>query len=1099
MTAPATSSGEGSNWMDRVVSLFLSSNYSVLLVVISLVAGAVALQVTPREEDPQIVVPVANLIVRMPGATAAEVERQVATRAEKLIYQIEGIEDVYSVSQPGVAVITARFFVGVDREEAWVRLQDKIDANVDQLPPGVAGWVVKPLEIDDVPIVTITLYGEDVAVDDHALRRMAEELVIRLQAVPDAGRTAVVGGRPRVVNLTLSPARMAARGIGLHQIQRTLAGAGVRQPAGGLVSLDRVAKIQAGAFLTSADEVGDLVVASHGGRPVYLREVADVALGPDEAVDHVRFALGQSAFEPGDPGVELAAAGRLEAGRDVPAVTVAVAKRRGANAVWVSEAVQEAAAEFARQALPPEVHLRVTRDYGLSADHKVGELIEALWVAVAIVVALLAYSLGLREGLIIALAVPITFSITLLVNLLLGYSINRVTLFALILALGLVVDDPIVDVENVHRHLERRPKSRFRAVLQAVNEVRPPIILATLAVIVSFVPLFFITGMMGPYMAPMALNVPVSMLASLAVAFTVTPWLCLHLLHVGEDEEGPAPPPLEETPLYRAYAALLGPLLTQRRARAALFGTVGALFALCGWLMLTGRVPLKMLPYDNKNELQVLVDMPEGTSLERTEAVTAEVARLLARLPESTDVTWYTGIASPIDFNGLVRQYSLRREPHLGDVRLNLVTKKRRAQQSHAIGLRLRPLLEPIAARNGAVFRIVEVPPGPPVLATLVAEVYGGPTHDHAALLAAAERVRAKFGEVPGVVDIDVAAVAPQEEVEFRLDRAKAALHGVSEADAAGYVAAAFGGAAVGALRLPDEVQPTRVVARLPRAERLGPLDLERLFLPVGGAMIPIAEIGRVERGSIEQPRYRKNLRRVVYVTAETAGTTPAEAVLSLSAAVDGDSALAPFEVEWSGEGEWKITLDAFRDLGIAFGVAVFGIYVLLVYQTESYLLPLVLLVAIPLTIIGIVPGFWLLNLVAADTVGGFSDPVYFTATGMIGMIALAGIATRNAILLVEFIQEARARGAPLNVALIEAGALRTRPIVLTAGTALLAAAPITLDPIFSGLAWALIFGLLVSTAFTLLVVPTIYGLAYGGGEEPAPALGGAEVGDPEA
>lgn len=1075
-TAQGEALAPAAHWMDRLVGAFLGGTYSILLVVLSLVAGAAALALTPREEDPQIVVPVANLVVSMPGASAAEVERQVATRAEKLIAQIDGIEDVYSVSSPGQAVITARFYVGTDREEAWVRLKQKIEANVWQLPPGVTSWAVEPLEIDDVPVVAVTLYAAEVS--DHALRRMAEELEIRLQQVPDAGVTRVIGGRPRVVTVRLSPQRMAARAVGLEQVRAALAGANLRLEAGALTAHDRAAQVQAGAFLSRAEELAALVVATHEGRPVTLREVADVEVGPDEPRSYTRLALGAAVGTPGDPAGHLAGPPPgLTPGVDVAAVTVAVAKRKGANAVWVSDAVQETAAAFARDVLPPEVGVRVTRDTGHDADAKVDELLEALWVAVAIVIALLAYSLGWREGVIIALAVPITFSVTLLVNLLLGYSINRVTLFALILALGLVVDDPIVDVENVHRHLEHRPRSRFRAVLDAVREVRPPIILATLAVIISFVPLFFITGMMGPYMAPMALNVPVAMLASLAVAFTITPWLCYRLLR--PDPERAAPPPLETTRLYRAYRAALTPLLERRGPRRALLGAVALLFAACGWIVLSGRVPLKMLPYDDKDQLQVLVDMPEGTSLERTEAVAGEVGRLLARLPEATDVTWYAGVASPIDFNGLVRQYASRQGTHQADVRLNLVHKRRRSQQSHALGLRIRPALAEIAARTGALLSVVEAPPGPPVLATLVAEVYGGPFHEHDELLAAAARVRALFEATPGVVDVDDSRVAEQVEVRFVADRTKAALHGLSEADVARAVRAAFAGEPLTSLRRPDDVQPTQVVARLPRAERRAWRDLERLYVPAAdGSMIPIGEVGRIEVGAIEQPRRHKNLRPLVYVTGETAGTTPAEAVLALSRAVAADPALAGFEVVWSGEGEWKITLDAFRDLGVAFAAAVFGIYVLLVYQTGSYLLPLVLLVAIPLTVIGIVPGFWLLNALTADVVGGFADPVYFTATAMIGMIALAGIATRNAILLIEFAEEARARGAALKDSLIEAGTLRTRPILLTAGTALLAAWPITLDPIFSGLAWALIFGLVVSSAFTLVVVPTVYALA---------------------
>lgn len=1089
--------------LDAIVSTFLQGAYSPLLLVVSALAGFVALAATPREEDPQIVVPAAHVLVDMPGATVDEVERQVATRLEALIAQIEGIEHVYSRSGPGQAVVTARFVVGADREDARVRLHDKIAANTDALPPGVTGWVVEPAEIDDVPILQLALWSA--TEDDAALRRMAEELALRLQAVADTGPVTVHGGRPREVTVHLDPARMAARGVGVLDLRRAVERASAAQAAGALVEGDAAARLRAGAFLDSAEALADLVVATHDGRPVTLREVADVAAGPAEAASLTRLAFGPRAFAAGDPalggGPARAPPPEVAPGADFPCVTVAVAKRRGTNAVHVSAAAQEAARAFARDVLPPEVHLRVTRDTGQTADHKVDELLEALWVAIVIVVAVLAWSLGWREGLIIALAVPVTFSLTLLVNLLLGYSINRVTLFALILALGLVVDDPIVDVENIHRHLAglrgADRGARLRAIVRAVGEVRPPIILATAAVIVSFVPLFFITGMMGPYMAPMALNVPVAMLMSLVVAFTVTPWLAAKLLRPGA-HDAPAPT-LEATWLYRAYARVLGALLRRPAARRGLFAGVGALLALSGALVVTGRVPLKMLPYDDKNELQVVLDLPEGTPLERTEAVAAEVGLLLARVPEATDVTWWAGAPSPIDFNGLVRQYDQRRAPHLADVRLNLIDKKARATKSHTLGLRVRPEVEAIARARGARATIVETPPGPPVVSTLVAEVRGGPFHDHAALVAGARRVRAHLAAIPGVVDLDDSGVAPQTEVRVRLDRAKAALHGVDEAAATATLALAQGAAPLGALRLGHEVEPVRIVARLPRALRARAADVLRLDVATSGldpapaegrATISLRELARVEAAPIEQPAYHKDLRRVAYVFAETAGTTPAEAVLAAQAAVARDPALAGLEVAWAGEGEWKITLEVFRDLGLAFAAAVLGIYVLLVHQTRSGTLPLVLLLAIPLTAIGIVPGFWLLDLLVADVVGGHRDPVYFTATAMIGVIALAGIATRNAILLVEFVQEARARGTPLERALVEAGALRTRPILLTAGTALLAAWPITLDPIFSGLAWALIFGLVVSTAFTLVVVPTVYALVAGDEAEGPAGLG---------
>jgi multidrug efflux pump subunit AcrB len=1074
---------EGSHhWINRIVLTFLKGNLSILLILVSLLAGAAALWITPREEDPQIVVPLADVLIRMPGASAREVERQVSTRLEKLLYQIDGVEYVYSTSYPSLAIVTVRFFVGEDRERSWVKLHNKIQANIDQIPPGVTGWVVKPVEIDDVPIVNLTLYSDRYS--DYELRRMAEELEIRLQGVKNAGKTYVIGGRPREISVHLIPQLMASRGVSIEDVARALRAANASLPAGELVGHDRAIRLQAGEFLISAREVGNLVVGSRGMRPIYLKEVARIQDGPSEPKTYTRLAFGPMAFTEPDPAAHRGSTipPRIERFRDYPAVTVAVAKRKGTNAVWVSREVQREAERFAREALPDGVYLRVTRDYGKTANDKVNELVEALLVAIIIVVALLAYTLGWREGIIIALAIPITFSLTLLINFLLGYTINRVTLFALILSLGLVVDDPIVDVENIHRHFSMRRHDPFTAVLVAVNEVRPPIIVATFAAIISFVPMFFITGMMGPYMGPMALNVPIAMLMSLLVAFTVTPWLAYHFLKGAYDRPHKRPFVLEESPLYRIYRGVMMPVFEHRSLRWFILAGVVILLGLAGSLVVTRRVPLKMLPFDNKNELQVVVDMPEGTTLETTEAAVQALANYLIRLPEVTDVSTYVGTSSPMDFNGLVRHYYLRRGPHVADLRVNLIEKKRRQQQSHAIGLRIRNDLKEIALRHGANIKIVEVPPGPPVIATLVAEIYGPIGTPYEQLVAGARRVRRIMELTPGVVDVDDVLVAPQVEEIYQVDRVKAALHGIPASRIVTLLQGAVAGDASQSLRLDDQVHPVRIRLRLPRTQRALSAHLQQL--PVRGEtgeMVFLSELGELKERLIDQPIYHKNLRPVVYVFGETAGVPPPEAVLTLSKKVQQDPLLRDLQVKWSGEGEWKITLRVFRDLGIAFGVAVLGIYILLLNQTGSYLLPAIQLIALPLSIIGILPGFWLLNLIGGGPVGGWPNPTYFTATAMIGMIALAGIATRNAILLIEFVEERKKEGKALVDSLIEAGALRTRPIFLTSLTAMLAAWPITLDPIFSGLAWALIFGIMVSTLFTLVVIPLVYFLAYRG------------------
>ena len=1089
-------------WTSRVVEAFLRSNLSAMLVIVALLAGVVALWVTPREEEPQIIVPLADVMVSVPGGSASEVERQVATRLEKLLYQIDGVEYVYSMSRADQTVVTVRFYVGEDREDSLVKLCNKISMHTDVVPPQVAGWVVKPIEIDDAPIVAVTLWSD--RYDDFALRRMAEELELRLGEVPGTGRTEVIGGPQRQVRVLFDPDQMASRGVSVQQLANALRGANVTLPADGFDHADRRYAVEAGTAFASVDELENLVVGVAGGRrPVYLREVARVVDGPAEPTNYCRFGFGPAADGADDA-----------VGRDHPAVTVAVAKRKGWDARRVSAAVQQRVEQLRSSVLPEGVHARITRDYGKTANDKVNELVEGLGVAIIIVIALIAVTLGWREGLIVATAVPITFALTLLINWLAGYTINRVTLFALILALGLVVDDPIVDVENIFRHLKMRKQKPLEAVLTAVNEVRPPIILATLAVIVSFIPMLFITGMMGPYMRPMALNVPLAMLMSLVVAFTITPWMSYHVLKGEYGRREGKPYVLEDSLVYRAYRAVIEPMLERRPARWTLLGVMVVLFGFSCWLAMDRRVPLKMLPFDNKNELQVVVDMPEGTTLERTEAVTADLARYLRGVGEVTDVTTYVGTASPMDFNSMVRHYYLRRGPNVADIRVNFVHKYERRQQSHEMALRIRNDLTAIAQRGGANIKVVEVPPGPPVLSTVVAEIYGQPYHTYDDLIAAARTVRQRLADEPGVVDVDDTIEAEQVKFRFILDKEKAALAGLSTAEVTEAVQAAVAGTSVSVMRLGDEVNPLSIVIQVPVAKRSDVALLSQMYVSGrGGRMVQLAGLGRFEQTRVDQTIHHKNLRRVVYVFGEMAGRAPAEATLDVQADRDIASAASArplaarsyldngggvgwsvgdgIEVVFSGEGEWKITIDVFRDLGIAFAAACMGIYVLLVYETGSYLMPLILMISIPLTIIGIMPGFWLLNAIGVHTVGPaggvlfgnlWPTPTFFTATGMIGMIALSGIAVRNAILLIEFVHKATAAGKPLTQAIIESGAVRFRPIFLTAGTAMLAAWPITLDPIFSGLAWALIFGLFVSTAFTLVVIPTVYYMVYGRG-----------------
>jgi multidrug efflux pump subunit AcrB len=1127
-------------WLNGIVRTFLHSNLALILLVISLAVGAAALLLTPREEDPQIVVPLADIYVSAPGLSLQEVERLVTTPLERVLYQIDGVEYVYSMSRADSAIVTVRFFVGQDRERSLVRLFKRLEESKDLVPPGVAGWVMKPVEIDDVPIVTLTLRGGGAPgnggeTDEYTLRRVAEELAARLAAVNDTSRVTIVGGLPRTITAYLDREALAGRGLSMLDVQRAVQASNMSMPAGGIERTDAAITVRAGSVIRDGSDAGNLVVGVSSGRPVFLREVARVEDGPAERGAYVRHGWGPGrGFEAHQHGagtvlgVPAEQAGKGGIIDSVPAVTLAIAKKKGTNAVHVAAAVIKEAERLRAEVVPADIDLVVTRNSGQTADEKVSGLVEGLWVAVLIVVALLTLGLGWREALVVAVAIPVVFGLTLAVNMLAGYTINRVTLFALILSLGLLVDDPIVDVENIARLFGLRKRATRAITLEAVSEIRPPLIAATLAVIASFLPLFFITGMMGPYMQPMALNVPVAMVMSMVVAFTITPWLAFHLLKNRNWAGGGGGEHADEfvaarTSLqYRLLRPLLQPLLKSRAKGWAFLGAVAVLTGGAAMLAASRQVPLKILPFDNKAEILLVVNADEGTTLERTDAAVRDLEASLANIPEVTDFTSYVGTPSPIDFNGLVRHYYLRTMEHQAEVRVNLVGKKARKDASHTLGLRERAALTAVAARHGVRLKVVELPPGPPVIDTIAAEIYGRDNLPYAALCDAAELVKKRLASEPGVVEPDDVVEAPRRELVFTPDQEKAAINGVSIAEIAATVHTAITGADLGVAHAPNERQPLAILARLPRADRSSPADLSRIqvkgLAAAGqpGQLIPLAELGRWAERAAPQTIYHKNLQRVVYVFAETAGRPPADVVVDLMAdsaqtpaagsTVDrspggwmdtskprpmtGRSHLLPgggipwgvaegTRVVWSGEGEWKITLDVFRDLGLAFGAALVMIYILLVAQTGSFVIPVVVMLSIPLTMVGIMPGFWLLGMLTGRTVGGYADPVFFTATAMIGMIALSGIVTRQSIILVDFIHHSIRQGRPFMDAVVEAGAVRLRPILLVVAAAMLSAIPITIDPIYSGLAWALIFGLIASTLFTLLVIPLVYWMLY--------------------
>jgi multidrug efflux pump subunit AcrB len=1077
----------------------------LFILLAALIGGVVALIITPREEEPQIIVPLADVLVSAPGLNAEQVERQIATPLEKLLYQIDGVEYVYSMSKPEKCVVTVRFYVGEDRVASLVKIYNKLYSETDRIPDAVQAWVVKPIEIDDVPIVIAVLWSDHPELTgDHELRRLAEEIEHDLQSIKNTNKVEVTGGRPRQIRVELDPEALAARQTAPLDVAWAIDVSNKLLPAGEVQVLDQDIIVDAGDFIQSADQLRRLVINVVDGVPVYLDDVATVIDGPAEPTSYTWIGFGP-------------ASNKLKNYPAVyPSVAISIAKKKGSNAVWVAEEVEDYFSKLKRDIFPPEVNYRIIRNYGKTANDKINNLVSSLLVAVLTVVIFLGLFLGWRAALVVGIAVPICYGITLLLDFFAGYTINRVTLFALILALGLLVDDPITGVDNIERYLRTGQYSRRRSIFLAISEIRGALVMSTIAIIIAFAPLRFITGMMGPYMAPMAFNVPVSVTFSTVVAFLVTPWLAYKFLKPSSklsDYE------VTHIRLYRIYAALLKPLILTYRRSWIFLAIVMGMFLISMVFPALRLVPLKMLPYDNKDEFQVVVDMPEGTTRERTQGVVAALSEYLKTVPEVRDYTAFVGIPSPMDFNGMVRHYYLRLGAHYADIRVTLAERKRRSQQSHAILLRIRRDLEELAQGLNARIKLVEVPPGPPVISTVTAELYGGKATPYTALREAAKVLEDRLKREPFVVDVDTSVEDDQQKIIFVPDKEKAALSGIGTEDIVRTVRLANHGIVAGYMQITREVNPLPVVLRLPFDVRSSPHALSALRVKgrpgitkirektglrdAPQPIVPLAELGEVKWSIQDKVIYHKNLRPVVYVFAEIAGRTPAETVLDVSSDMNQDSAgthSVPLErrtyfnsggglswtlpddilVVWDGEGEWGITLRVFRDLGIAFGVALLGIFIVLRIQTGLSTITAIIMLAIPLSIIGIMPGFWLLNQIGERVVNGFPNPILFTATAMIGMIALAGIVVRNSLILVEFIHIALREGKDLHEALLQAGSVRMRPIFLTASTTLLGNLVITLDPIFSGLAWAIIFGIAASTMFTLFVIPVLYKLVYG-------------------
>jgi multidrug efflux pump subunit AcrB len=1046
----------------KIARAFIQSKLTPLIIGAALLLGVFAIVATPREEEPQIMVPMVDVFVGYPGATPREVEQRVTTPMEKFLWEIKGVEYIYSIVRPGSNLTIVRFLVGQNAEDSLVKLYNKLMSHYDEIPAGVTQPLVKARSIDDVPVLSLTLWSNNPRYTGYELRRVAMELGNELKKGPDVSEITVTGGQKRQVRVVLEPRKLEAYHASAFEIMGMLRRANVVAPAGTFSSNNRETVVETGTFLTSADDVASLVVHVANGRPVYLRDVAQIIDGPEEPANYVFMGLGPAASE---KNIKGSAAGQYEA------VTIALSKKKGANASTVAEDALKKVEALRGGILPSDVNSTVTRDYGETAREKSNELLDHMLIATISVIILIALVLGWRESLVVAVAVPVTLALTLLINYLYGYTLNRVTLFALIFSIGILVDDAIVVVENINRHFRMHRVDPSTAVL-AVDEVGNPTILATWTVIAALMPMALVSGLMGPYMRPIPVGASAAMLFSLLVAFIVSPWLSYRVLKNVRHEPGHG----EGAGTLGLYEKLLGPLIDSGRKRLLAFGIIAGLLILALLLIPFKGVTVKMLPFDNKSELQVMVDMPEGTTLEGTAAVARAMGEYLKAVPEVTDYQTYIGTSAPYNFNGLVRHYYLRQEGNVGDIQVNFLPKGKRHAQSHDIAKRLRPALKAIGDRYGARVKVAEIPPGPPVLSTLVAEVYGP---DPERRVQIARRIRDIFEKTDGVVDVDWFVEDDQQKMTFAVDQEKAEGNGISVETVAQSLQVALRGAPAGIVHLEKEKEPVEIFLRMPVEQRSDPAVLGSLAVPAStGSFVPLSQLVKKKDGVVDRTIYHKNLKQVDYVIGDVAGSdeSPVYAILRMKDAISGTklpegyalrqySSVQPwlenrYSMKW--DGEWHITYEVFRDLGVAFAAVLVIIYILVVAWFRSFVTPLVIMAPIPLTLVGILPGHWIFG-------------AFFTATSMIGFIALAGIVVRNSILLVDFIQmEWRDKG-ELRQAVLQAGAVRFRPIVLTAAAVVVGSFVMLFDPIFQGLAIAMMFGAVASTALTLVIVPLMY------------------------
>ncbi|HSO40063.1 MAG TPA: efflux RND transporter permease subunit, partial [Labilithrix sp.] len=1047
----------------RIAKAFIHSKLTPLLLVASVLLGALAIWKLPREEEPQIIVPMSDVFVRMPGASAKEVEQRVTKPLERLLWEIPGVEYLYSTSSPGLTSVIVRFKVGEDEERCMVRLQEKLAAHMDVVPPGASAPLVKPRSIDDVPVLGVTLWSKRYS--GYELRRVAAEVQEQVKQVPGVSEVTLTGGERRQVRVLLDPDKMAARQVSPLAVASALGAANQRLPAGTVAAGDREILLETGTLLGSARDVGDVVVAVAAGRAVFVRDLATIVDGPEEPSTYVRFGAGAAAEGPA----------REAAEGPSPAVTIAVAKHKGQNAVSVVDDVMRKLHSLEGTMIPADVQMSVTRDYGATAAEKSNELLMHMGIAVVSVGILIWLTLGRRESGIVMLAIPATLALTLAVIYMYGYTLNRITLFALIFSIGILVDDAIVVVENITRHCrlpENRGLSPAEIAVRAVDEVGNPTILATMTVIAAILPMAFVGGLMGPYMRPIPIGATAAMVFSLIVAFIVTPWATIRFMKCG-GEHGHDESEGRMTIFYRR---VMGALLRVARLRHVFLGGIVLLLLGAMALVAVKFVRVKMLPFDNKSEFQIVIDMPEGSTLEATDHVAQEIADVVRKQPEVTTYQTYVGTAGPYNFNGLVRHYFLRQGSNVADVQVNLVDGGDRKLQSHAIAKRVRDLILPIAQRSGARIKVAEVPPGPPVLETIVAEIYGP---DYGRQIEVAKQVRETMEKTAGVVDVDWYVEDDQPKYRFVVDKEKAALSGVSEAEIVRALRLAAAGEAQGLVHDEREKEDVPVMLRLDRATRS---DLDRLqgvrLTGRDGNLVSIGELVHPVLVTEDKSIFHKNLMPVVYVTADVAGQieSPVYAILQLGPALDKlqlpegykleqRTATQPFlsdKLAMKWDGEWHITYEVFRDLGLAFAGVLVLIYVLNVAWFQSFKTPLVIMSAIPFSLVGILPAHGLLG-------------AFFTATSMIGFIAGAGIVVRNSIILVDFIEQRLREGIPLEQAVVDAGAIRFRPMVLTAAAVVVGAAVILFDPIFQGLAISLMAGEIASLMLSRMTVPIVY------------------------